>query len=217
MKYPEVPGLDLTIHSIFCIGRNYELHAREMGHKSPSKPMIFLKPLSSICYDGANIEIPKESNNVHHEVELLIAIGKGGKDILKEDALHHIAGYGIGIDFTARDLQAQAKEKGHPWSVAKGFDGFAPISSFVQFQNQNELDELSVELKVNGITRQKGITSDMIFDIPTLVSYLSTIFTLSEGDIIFTGTPMGVSAVQPGDVVEAVLGENKISLTVTIA
>ncbi|MEQ9265225.1 MAG: fumarylacetoacetate hydrolase family protein [Balneolaceae bacterium] len=217
MKYPEIPGLDLTIHSIFCIGRNYELHALEMGHKSPSKPMVFLKPLSSICYNGANIRIPKESNDVHHEVELLIAIGKGGKNIPKEDALQHIAGYGIGIDFTARDLQAQAKEKGHPWSVAKGFDDFAPISSFVRFQNQNELDELSVELKVNGITRQKGITSDMIFDIPTLVSYLSTIFTLSEGDIIFTGTPMGVSAVQSGDVVEAVLDENKVSLTVTIA
>lgn len=216
MKYPEIPGLDLTIHSIFCIGRNYELHAREMGHKSPSRPMVFLKPLSSVCYNGATIEIPKETNNVHHEVELLVAIGKGGKNILKEDALNHIAGYGIGIDFTARDLQAQAKEKGHPWSVAKGFDNFAPISTFIPFMNEDELSELALELTVNGTTRQKGVTSDMIFDVPTLVSYISTIFTLNEGDIIFTGTPMGVSAVKQGDAIEAVLGENKMSLTVTM-
>lgn len=217
MSYPKIPGLGLNIHSIFCIGRNYELHAQEMGHKKPSEPMVFLKPLSSICYNGDTVEIPLQSNNIHHEVELVIAIGKGGKNISEKDALHHIVGYGIGIDFTARDIQKEAKEKGHPWSVAKGFDKFAPISSFFPFTQENIFPDMTLELKVNGTIRQKGSTSDMIFDIPTLISYLSTIFTLNEGDIIFTGTPMGVSAVKPGDKVEAILGEQKTSLTISIA
>ena len=216
MNYPKIPGLDLTVHSIFCIGRNYAEHAKEMGHKPPSQPMVFLKPLSTVCYDGDTINLPAQSAEVHHEVELVIAIGKGGKYIPEKEALSHIVGYGIGIDFTARDIQQSAKEKGQPWSVAKGFDGFAPVSSFIPFDGQ-AFPDLDLQISVNGVTRQKGTTSDMVFSIPKLISYLSTIFTLSPGDLIFTGTPEGVSAVQAGDQITAVLGDQLVTLNVTIA
>ena len=216
MNYPNIPGLDLTAHSIFCIGRNYEDHAKEMGAKPPSQPMVFLKPLSSIVYDGDSIQLPPQSKSVHHEVELVIAIGKGGKNIPEQKALQHIAGVGIGIDFTARDIQQAAKEAGHPWSVAKGFDGFAPISTFLPFESGNEFPDFDLSLSVNGQTRQSGNSSDMIFSVQQLIAYLSTIFTLSPGDLIFTGTPEGVSAVQAGDQIEAILGDHLVTLNVTI-
>ena len=210
-----IPGLNIPINSIFCIGRNYADHAKEMGAPLPDVPMVFLKPISSICYDGANIKLPKQSNDVHHEVELVIAIGKNGKNISSEAAHEHIAGIGIGIDFTARDLQALAKKKGHPWSVAKGFDQFAPISNFSPYAQQ-ELNKQQLTLTVNDETRQSASTSKMIFDVTTLISYLSSIFTLSEGDLIFTGTPEGVSAVNSGDILSASLLPSDIFLTVSI-
>ena len=211
-----IPGLNIPVNSIFCIGRNYANHAKEMNAPLPESPMVFIKPVSTICFNGTTIRLPHQSEEIHHEAELVIAIGKDGKNISKVSALDHIAGFGVGIDFTARDLQASAKKKGHPWSVAKGFDQFAPISEFNPL-NEINLQDQQILLTVNGETRQNGSTSDMIFDVATLISYLSTIFTLSEGDLIFTGTPEGVSAVQSSDVIVASLPNAEISLTVSIA
>ncbi|RNC86102.1 MAG: FAA hydrolase family protein [Balneola sp.] len=215
MKGLRIPGLGLPVNTIFCIGRNYADHAKEMGHKPPKEPMVFIKSRNSICFDGSEITIPTQSDDVHHEVELVIAIKKPGKNIPPENALEYIAGYGVGIDFTARDLQKKAKKKGHPWSVCKGFDDFGPISSFVPFEG-NEFPELTLSLSVNEEIRQQGSTSMMLFTVEKLISYLSGIFTLEEGDLIFTGTPEGVSAVQAGDHISATLNTNHTSLTVTI-
>lgn len=211
-----IPGLDIPVNNIFCIGRNYADHAKEMNAPLPKEPMVFLKPSNTICFDGSLIELPEQTKEVHHEAELVLAIGKTGKNIPKELAYAYIAGFGIGIDFTARDLQTIAKQKGLPWAVAKGFDQFAPISVF-KLLDTHHLSDQEVLLSVNGQQRQNGQTRDMIFDPPTLVAYLSTIFTLTEGDLIFTGTPEGVSAVHTGDVITASLPKADISLTVRIA
>ncbi len=216
MKYPRIQGLNTPIHTIYCIGKNYEKHARELGSEPPSSPMVFLKPLSSICFDGSRIQLPVQSSDIHHEVELVVAISKTGKNIPAEEAKEYISGFGIGIDFTARDLQQKAKKYGHPWSVSKGFDQFAPISHFISF-NDSSIPDFNLELKVNGESRQKASTSEMIFGVQTLISYLSNIFTLEEGDLIFTGTPEGVSAVKAGDEVTATLNNGLTSLTVSIA
>lgn len=212
-----IPGIpDLTIGTIFCIGRNYQKHAEELGNTVPDEPMVFLKPASSIIYDGDSITLPKQSNDVHHEVELVIAIGKRGKNITENKALDYIAGYGIGIDVTARDIQQKAKENRHPWSVAKGFDTFAPISRFVPVQGSTDFGSLELSLAVNGEIRQQGNTSHMIFPVETLIAYLSTIFTLTPGDLIFTGTPEGVSPIKMGDSIMAVLNKNELQLKVSV-
>ncbi len=215
MKGLRIPGLGLPVNTIFCIGRNYADHAKEMGHLPPKEPMIFLKSRNAICFDGSVISIPEQSNQVHHEVELVIAIGRAGKNIPREKALEYVAGYGIGIDFTARDLQKEAKEKGHPWSVCKGFDGFGPISTFISF-NDESFPTLELSLKINDEVRQHDLTSSMLFDVEELISHLSTIFTLEEGDLIFTGTPEGVGAVKAGDQLLATINENLAKLTVGI-
>lgn len=212
-----LPGLpDLAIGSIFCIGRNYQKHAEELGNEVPEEPMIFLKPTSSIINDGEAILLPKQSNDVQHEVELVIAIGKQGKNIANGNAVDYIAGYGIGIDVTARDIQQKAKDNRHPWSVAKGFDTFAPISRFVPVQPSTDFSAMELSLSVNGEIRQHGKTSHMIFSVDTLVAYLSTIFTLSPGDLIFTGTPEGVSPITSGDSITASLNKNEIQLNISV-
>lgn len=213
-----IPGLDtdLQINSIFCIGRNYAEHARELKNVIPDKPMVFLKPASAIIYNGGSIVLPHQSKEVHHEVELVVAIGRSGKNIPESEALSYIKGYGIGIDVTARDIQQQAKEKSHPWSVAKGFDTFAPVSNFVDFGKVTDPQNLELQIDVNNETRQSGNTRDMIFPVKTLISYLSTIFTLSPGDLIFTGTPEGVSPIKDGDTIKATLGKDLASLDITV-
>ncbi len=211
-----IPRLDIPIKTIFCIGRNYSEHAKELGNAIPQEPIVFLKPLNTICFDKDTISIPSQSYDVHHEIEMVIAIGKSGKDIKQEDALDYIAGIGVGIDLTARDIQQQAKEKGLPWTIAKGFDTFAPISQFVPYNDIPSLDNLDLELKVNGRIRQAGNTSNMIFSCEYLISYLSTIFTLNLGDLIFTGTPKGVSAIMHGDKIEASLNNNLAKLSLTV-
>ncbi len=188
-----------------------------MGHLPPSEPIVFLKPLSALCTDGSLINLPPQSTDIHHEVELVLAIGKSGKNISESDAWDHIAGFGIGIDFTARDLQKQAKDKGQPWSIAKGFDHFAPVSNFIKLNAGESIESLELKILVDGELRQHGNTDHMIFSIPELVSFLSTIFTLTEGDLIFTGTPEGVSAVQAGNNIEAILGNDLATLTVSIS
>ena len=199
-----IPGTNLKVQNIFCIGRNYTEHIKELNNSVPSAPVVFIKPTSSICYDGGNLILPAQSKHVDHEVELVIAIGVSGKNISESNALNYISHIGIGLDFTARDLQDKAKEKSLPWSVAKGFDTFAAISTFVPFDgSEAELNNLAFQLEVNGEIRQKGNSKNMIFSIPAIVSYLSSIFTLSEGDLIFTGTPAGVGIVREGEILKA--------------
>lgn len=216
MKTLTIPNLGLPIGTIYCIGRNYVEHAQELGNAVPKQPIVFLKPKSAVCFDGGTILLPTQSKEVQHEVELVIAIGKGCKTISQNSALNHVAGIGVGIDLTARDIQQIAKEKGHPWSIAKGFDTFAPISNFVPLSSIISIQNLSLELKVNGQTRQSGNTSDMIFSCEFLISYLSNIFTLYPGDLIFTGTPQGVSALNSGDILEASLNKSLAQLSLTV-
>jgi len=218
MSQQPISGLDpeLTINTIFCIGRNYSEHAKELKNEVPDRPMVFLKPVSSIIFDSGSIILPPQSREVHHEVELVAAIGKGGKNIPEEEALQHIAGYGIGIDVTARDLQQEAKKKSHPWTVAKGFDTFAPISSFIPAEAIDDPQNIDLKLQVNQEVRQNGNTRDMIFPVAELVAYLSTVFTLTPGDLIFTGTPSGVSPVKQGDQIIATLQDNLATLNIRV-
>lgn len=184
---------------LLCIGRNYAKHAAEMKSSVPKQPMVFLKPSTALIASGADIVLPASSDDVHHEVELVVAINKTGKSIPEGDALSYVAGYAVGLDMTARDIQAQAKAKGHPWSVAKGFDTFAPIGTFVPASAVADPQDLAIKLTVNDAVRQEGHTSDMIFSVAHLIAYCSTIFTLEAGDLLYTGTPEGVGPVVVGD------------------
>lgn len=211
-----IPGTDLFVQNIFCIGRNYALHAKELNNPVPTSPVVFLKPTSSICYDGENLILPKSSNRVDHEVEIVLVIGKAGKNISVEDAHQYISHLGIGIDFTARDLQDQAKEKALPWSISKGFDTFSALSHCQSFQGgPADLDDLHFSLEVNGKTCQVGHSKNMLFSIPQLVAYLSSVFSLSPGDLIYTGTPEGVGPLKVGDQILAqIAGGSTLSLGV---
>ncbi len=205
----------IPVNTIFCVGRNYIEHAAELNNPVPKSPLIFLKPVSSIIYDREFIELPPESREVHYETEVLVLIGREGKHIAEEDAVGYVAGYGVGIDVTARDIQQRAKEKSHPWTIAKGFDTFAPISRFVKPVQVPNPANISFKLFINGSLRQQGQTGEMIFPVPKLIAFLSTIFTLSPGDIIFTGTPEGVGKLNPGDELFAVLEEKTTTLSVS--
>lgn len=213
-----IPGIpDSAIGSVYCIGRNYQKHARELGNTVPDQPLVFLKPASSVIYDEQSIVLPSQSQEIHHEVELVIAIGREGRRISPNKARSYIMGVGIGIDVTARDVQQQAKDNGHPWSVAKGFDTFAPISSFQAFDADINLDSLQLALRVNNELRQNGNTKNMIFSVEEIIAYLSTIFTLYPGDLIFTGTPEGVSEIHDGDSIQAKLAGNGIQRELTVS
>lgn len=218
MRNPSTRGLtpELTIHSIFCIGRNYAGHARELKNEIPDAPVIFTKPVTTIVYDGGSVILPAQSSNVHHEVELVVAIGREGKKIPREEANRYIAGYAAGIDMTARDIQDQLKEEGKPWDLAKGLDTFAPLGRFITPEEAGDPAGIDIELSVNGTIRQKGTTADMLFPVDVLISTLSHFFTLHPGDLIFTGTPEGVAQVQEGDVIEARIAGGKSDLKVTV-
>lgn len=216
MEELQIPGLGLPLGTIFCIGRNYKEHAQELGNQVPEQPIVFIKPKSAVCYNLSEIILPEQSKDVHHEVELVLAVGKKTKQCPYENALDCIAGIGIGLDLTARDLQQKAKEKGQPWSIAKGFDTFAPISNFVPLNAVHSVQNLNLQLSVNNALRQTDNTSEMIFDCAYLVSYLSKIFTLLPGDLIFTGTPKGVASLKSGDKVRAVLEQGLAELSLTV-
>lgn len=188
---------------IVCIGKNYAKHAAEMDSDVPEEPMIFLKPSSSLVDENGSIVIPAMSADVHHEVELVVLVGKKGRHIPEQEAMSYIAGYAVGLDMTARDLQAKAKKAGAPWSVAKGFDTFAAIGSFVGVDAVEDVHNVDIRLTINGTTRQDGNTRDMVFKLPTLIAYASRIFTLEPGDLLFTGTPEGVGPVLEGDTLTA--------------
>lgn len=217
MPRPQLPGLNhLTVNTIFCIGRNYAEHARELNNPVPENPVVFTKPASSLIFDGDSIAIPEFTNEVHHEVEMVVAIGRDGKHIPEADALNYVAGYAIGLDMTARDIQSRLKEKSHPWDLAKGLDTFAPLGGFFPPSQLPDLSNTRLTLKRNDQTVQDGTTADMIFTVPNLIAWLSRHFSLSAGDLIFTGTPEGVGPVTRGDRLEAQLGENLSTLSVTV-
>lgn len=195
----------LEVRKIFCIGRNYAEHAKEMNAAVPEAPIFFLKPATAIIGNGGVILKPAISNDLHHEVEMTVLIGGGGKNIRKQDALKHIAGYGIGLDMTLRDVQGEAKKKGLPWTLAKGFDTSAPLSPFVPSSQVQDPHNLGVRLEVNGVTKQSSNTKNFIFKIEDLISYISQFFTFESGDIIYTGTPDGVAQTGSGDRLEAQL------------
>lgn len=198
----EVSGTDerFPVHRIYCVGRNYAAHAREMG-MDPDRdpPFFFAKPADAVVANGTPVPYPSRTSNLHHEIELVVAIGTAGRDIEVADALTHVYGYAVGLDLTRRDLQFAAREKGHPWDVSKGFDQSAPVSAIRPAAEIGHPAQGAIWLEVNGETRQRANLSEMIWSVPEIVADLSTFFELRPGDLVFTGTPEGVGAVRPGD------------------
>ena len=199
-----VQGSDklFPIHRIYCVGRNYAEHAIEMGH-DPSKepPFFFQKNPDNIITDG-KFPYPSATSDVHHEIEMVVALSKGGTNIPVESALDHVFGYGVGLDMTRRDLQGEAKKLGRPWEVGKAFEASAPCGPLVPASEIGHPTSGAVTLKVNAEIRQQGDLNQLIWKVPEMISYLSGLFTLQPGDIIMTGTPAGVGAVVRGDVLE---------------
>lgn len=194
---------------IICIGRNYGEHAKELGNEIPEDPVIFMKPDTAILKKGSDFYIPEFSDDVHYELEVVLKISKGGKYIQKENAGKHYEEIGLGIDFTARDLQSKLKGKGLPWELAKGFDGSAVVSDFVSKENY-DLQNLNFSLSKNDVKVQDGNTSEMIFSFDDIIAFASQYFTLRVGDLIFTGTPKGVGKVSENDLLEAYLEKEKL-------
>ena len=188
------------VNRIFCVGRNYADHAREMGHDPDREPpFFFMKPASAIVTDGADFAYPAMSKDVHHELELVVALSKGGVNIDAASALDHVYGYAVGLDMTRRDLQGEAKKMGRPWDSGKAFDGSAPCSEVVPTAETGHPDKGLVQLTVNDAVKQKGDLADLIWNVPETIAYLSTLFRLEPGDLIFSGTPAGVGPVARGD------------------
>ncbi|MBJ6750846.1 fumarylacetoacetate hydrolase family protein [Geomonas anaerohicana] len=205
----------VRIGKILCIGRNYADHIKELGNETPERPVIFTKPATSVIGAGEEIVIPSYSSDCHHEAELALLIGREGRDIPAADALSYLAGYAVAIDLTLRDVQAELKQKGLPWDIAKGFDTACPLSPFVPAAQVADPHQLRITLTVNGEKRQDGGTDLMIHRIPELLSYLSSIFTLEPGDLVLTGTPAGVGPIKSGDrVVAEIAGVGSIAVSV---
>lgn len=198
---------------IICIGRNYQEHAKELENEIPEKPVIFIKPDTALL-KGNDFYLPEFSKEIHYEVELVLKISKGGKYIQKENASKHYEEIGLGIDFTARDLQKELKSKGLPWEISKGFDGSAVISAFHNKNNFN-LENIHFSLQKNSEKVQQGNSNQMIFDFDKIISYASQFFTLRVGDLIFTGTPAGVGKISENDILEGFL-ENKTAFKIKI-
>ncbi|MEN9704555.1 MAG: hypothetical protein RLZZ393_434 [Pseudomonadota bacterium] len=186
------------------MGRNYAAHVREMGG-DPSRelPIFFMKPADAVVANGADVAYPPRTSNLHHEVELVVAIGKGGADIAVDDALSHVYGYAVGNDLTRRDLQADAREKGQPWDTSKGFDQSAPLAALHTVEQVGHLADARIWLKVNDEIRQDANIAQMVWSVPEIIAELSAFYTLQPGDLIFTGTPDGIGPLSPGDVVTA--------------
>ncbi|MCM2265626.1 MAG: fumarylacetoacetate hydrolase family protein [Desulfuromonadales bacterium] len=195
----------ITVGKIVCVARNYAEHARELGNPVPDKAVLFIKPASSILADGGTVIIPAYSSGCHHEIELAVLIGRPGKDIAEAEALSHVAGYGVALDLTLRDVQTELKAKGLPWEIAKAFDTSCPLSTFVLTETVADPQNLRLRLTVNGVPRQDGTTADMLRPVARLISEASSYFTLEAGDILLTGTPSGVGPIRSGDRVEAVI------------
>jgi fumarylpyruvate hydrolase len=206
---PAVPvagGGLFAVHRIYCVGRNYAEHAQEMGFSGREPPFFFLKPADAVLpvADGATGEMayPPLTTNLHHEIELVVAIGTGGRNIAAADAAKHIWGYAVGLDMTRRDLQNDMKKQGRPWCIGKGFDESAPIAPLQPIARTGELTRGAITLSVNGTVRQKGDLSELIWNVAETIETLSKAWTLQSGDLIYTGTPAGVGAVVSGDVMQ---------------
>jgi acylpyruvate hydrolase len=196
---------------IFCIGRNYVEHIQELNNEKPDDPVIFTKPDTALIRNNGPFYYPDFSKDIHHEVELVLRISKEGKNIEEKFAHKYYDSIGVGIDFTARDLQTKAKEKGLPWDIAKGFNGSAPLSEkFIPVSEFKNLKDINFSLQIDGKLKQQGNTSLMLFNFDFIISYLSKFFTLRTGDYIFTGTPKGVSAVTVGNVLSAYIENEKL-------
>lgn len=200
---------------IICIGRNYAEHAKEMNSAVPSEPVFFLKPDTALIKDNQPFYYPDFSKDIHHEVELVLKINKPGKNIDIQHAAKYYDEIGIGIDFTARDIQAKCKEKGLPWEKGKAFDGSAPVGKFIEKKKIANVNAINFHLNVNSKTVQKGNTKDLLFTFDTVIAYVSRFFTLKTGDLVFTGTPQGVGPVAIGDKLEASI-ENELLLSFEI-
>ncbi len=206
---PVAGGGEFPVRRIYCVGRNYAEHAQEMGFTGREPPFFFMKPADAVLpvADGATGEMayPPLTKNLHHEIELVVAIGTGGRDIKVEDAAKHIWGYAIGLDMTRRDLQNDMKKQGRPWSIGKGFDQSAPIGPIHPIARTGELTKGAITVAVNGQQRQKGDLTELIWSVNETIATLSQAWTLQPGDLVFTGTPAGVAAVVPGDVMEGAI------------
>src|SRR6476620_9096585 len=214
-----VEGSDLRfpVGRIYCVGRNYADHAREMGHDPDREPpFFFMKAANSIVQNGSTISYPVGTKDVHHEIEMVVAIAKGGANIPVGKALEHVWGYGVGLDMTRRDLQGEAKKMGRPWEMGKAFDNSAPCTALVPAAQSGHPAKGAIWLKVNGAVKQKGDLAELIWNIPETISYLSGLITLLPGDLIYSGTPAGVGPVKPGDQLEGHV-DGFADLTITYA
>lgn len=216
MKTIQIEGQEAVVSNIFCIGRNYSEHVKELHNAKPEEPVVFMKPTSALVQAGENIILPAYSQDVHHECELVIYIKEDVKDVGEDTALDFVGGYAIGLDLTARDVQSKLKEKGLPWEKAKGFPTAACISSFITADKINDIQQQDFYLKVNGQIRQRGYSGDMMFTCCQIISYLSRVYGLQPGDMIYTGTPAGVAAIKSGDELELIWPE-KISVKFQVA
>ena len=195
---------------IICIGRNYIDHIKELSNQKPMNPVVFLKPDSSVIAKNQNFIIPSFSNEIHHEVELVVKINKVGKHIDKSFSHKYYDEIGLGIDFTARDIQSNLKEKGHPWEKSKAFDNSCMVGKFLKKEKLEDISKIEFSLIKNNELVQSGCSNDMLWKIDELISYVSQYFTLKIGDLIFTGTPSGVSKVESGDIMEGYILSNKM-------
>lgn len=207
------------VHRIYCVGRNYEEHAKEMGFTGREPPFFFMKPADAVLVVNAgetgDMPYPSLTKNLHHEIELVVAIGKGGKNIQATDAMSHVYGYAVGLDMTRRDLQNDMKKQGRPWCIGKGFDHSAPIGPITPAALAGDVANAEIYVQVNGQDRQRSTTSQLIWNIAETIEHLSAAWELQPGDLIYTGTPEGVGAVMAGDVMVgsvAGLGELKVRL-----
>ncbi len=198
---------NVPIGKLVCLARTYRKHAEEMNTTVTEDPLLFLKPASSVIFDGRSIITPKMSKCLHHEVELGVVIGKKCKNVSQDEALDYVLGYLLALDITARDIQSVAKKNGWPWSIAKGFDTFAPISEVVLREDIANPNDLDLSLKINGKVRQQSNTSRMIHSVERIIEFISEVMTLERGDLIMTGTPEGVGEIVSGDILEAKLGD----------
>ena len=206
---------EINIGKIVCVGRNYAEHAKELGNEVPDKPVVFLKPASAIIFSSDEIKYPPFSEEMHHEVELVLLIRSKIKNVTIEEAENAIGGYGVGLDMTLRDVQSKLKSKGHPWTIAKCFDTSAVLSDFVLKDDYNLTLDEEIYLSVNDEERQRDKLNKMIFKPAELIMYLSSLMTLEEGDLVFTGTPKGVGKVEKGDVIKAGI-EGLVELTARV-
>ena len=206
---------EFPVARIFCVGRNYADHAIEMGHDPDREPpFFFMKPGDAVVLTGSTLPFPSVTKDLHHEIELVVALGEGGVDIAADDALSHVYGYAVGLDMTRRDLQAQAKKAGRPWDMAKGFDRSAPMSPIRPASEIGHPDKGAIWLRINGEPRQDGDLDQQIWKVPETIAYLSTLVELRPGDLIMTGTPAGVGRVEPGDRLEGHIdGVGDLSVT----